>query len=43
MSKHKKNTRAQSASYKMIDSSFFDIKDGKLVKKEDADKKKTKG
>lgn len=31
------------ASYNMIDPSLFEIKNGKLIKKEDADSKKTKG
>lgn len=41
MSKNNSNKQAQRASYKMIDSSVFILKDGKLTKKEDADKKKT--
>lgn len=43
MSKNKSNKQAQRASYNMIDSSVFEIKDGKLIKKEDAGNKKTKG
>jgi hypothetical protein len=42
MSKNKSEKQAQRASYMMIDSSVFDIKDGKLIKKEDANTKKTK-
>jgi hypothetical protein len=40
MSKNNSNKQAPRVSYKMIDSSVFVIKDGKLIKKDDADKKK---
>jgi hypothetical protein len=39
MNKNNSNKQAQRTLYKMIDSSVFVIKDGKLIKKDDADKK----